>query len=273
MILIFDTFGGLCNQMYDIHCGINFCIHNNIKFSFRYCSFRNNNLTSWYNEKVTRLFDMSFLTKYHNLYVDYDNLNLTSENTYNYQSEHAVRVFTNNFINEIKIIDKEFIVLKQFFALHKFQNIVENVFPILLPSKNLVAIYKEIKDKILTVNEKYNFIHYRYENDFTNYFNIQVKDLKSIILTLKKKFKNPDLKIYIACSNINKLIDLNNPELHHIIISKNENELQDYNFEEKAFIDYVFGLHSNEIFGHSKSSFSTLINNFKNTSNYYDAYD
>jgi len=142
--------------MYDIHCGINFCIHNNIKFSFRYCSFRNNNL------------------------------NLTSENTYNYQSEYAGRVFINNFINEIENIDKEFIVLKHFFALHKFQNIVENVFPTLLPSKNLVAIYKKIKDKILSIDEKYNFIHYRYENDFTNYYNIQVKDLKSIILTLKK---------------------------------------------------------------------------------------
>jgi len=66
---------------------------------------------------------------------------------------------------------------------------------------------------------------------------------------------------------------LNNPELRDIIISKNENELKDYNFEEKAFIDYIFGLHSNEIFGHSKSSFSTLLNNFKNTSNYYDAFD
>ena len=54
MIVIFDTFGGLCNQMYDIQCGINFCIYNNIKFSFRYCSFRNTNLTSWYNEKFTK---------------------------------------------------------------------------------------------------------------------------------------------------------------------------------------------------------------------------
>ena len=31
MIIIFDTFGGLCNQFYDINCGINFCIINNIK--------------------------------------------------------------------------------------------------------------------------------------------------------------------------------------------------------------------------------------------------
>jgi hypothetical protein len=270
MIVIFDTFGGLCNQIYDIHCGINFCIYNHIKFSFRYCSFRNNNLTSWYNEKFTKLFDTSFLTKYHDLYVDYDNLSLTSENTYNYHGERATLLFSDDFINEIKNIDKEFIVLKQFFSLHKFQNIVEHVFPHLLPSKNLVAIYKEIKSKLFTFDEKYNFIHYRYEDDFTKHFNIEVKDLKTIILTFKKKFANPDLKIYIACTNISKLIDLNNPELRDIIISKNENELQKFNFEEKAFIDYMFGLHSNEIFGHSKSSFSTLLNYFKNTSNYYD---
>ena len=27
IILIFDTYGGLCNQMYDIINGINFCLH------------------------------------------------------------------------------------------------------------------------------------------------------------------------------------------------------------------------------------------------------
>ena len=35
-IIIFDTFCGLCNQFYDIQKGINFCLKNNIKFTFRY---------------------------------------------------------------------------------------------------------------------------------------------------------------------------------------------------------------------------------------------
>jgi hypothetical protein len=48
-IIILDTYSGLCNQFYDIICGINFGITNNIKFSFRYCSFRHTNLTSWSN--------------------------------------------------------------------------------------------------------------------------------------------------------------------------------------------------------------------------------
>jgi len=57
MILIFDTFSGLCNQMYDIFYGINFCIINNINFTFRYCSFREKNLVDWYNEKFEKLFN------------------------------------------------------------------------------------------------------------------------------------------------------------------------------------------------------------------------
>ena len=46
-------------------------------------------------------------------------------------------------------------------------------------------------------------------------------------------------------------------------------ELKDYNFEELAFVDYMFGLHSNEVFGHKKSSFSNMLNHLKKTSNYY----
>jgi hypothetical protein len=271
MIIVFDTFGGLCNQIYDIQCGINFCIINNIRFTFRYCSFRNDNLSSWYNEKFEKLFNISFLTKYNNLYISYDNLILNSENTYNYQGERAILLFTNDFLNEIKKINKEFIVLKQFWSIYKFQNIVDNIYPLILPSKKLIKVYNKVKNKINKTSEDYNFIHYRYENDFTSHFNIiDVKDLKTIILTFKDKFKNPNLKIYIATSNIDELIDLNDNELRDTILTKNEKKLKDYNFEEKAFIDYMFGLHSNEVLGHSKSSFSHMLNNFKNTSNYYD---
>jgi hypothetical protein len=50
MLLIFDTKGGLCNQFYDIMNGINFCLKYNIFFTFRYCSFRNEDLKSWTNQ-------------------------------------------------------------------------------------------------------------------------------------------------------------------------------------------------------------------------------
>ena len=45
--------------------------------------------------------------------------------------------------------------------------------------------------------------------------------------------------------------------------------LMDLNFEQRAFIDYMFGINSVECHGHSKSSFSVMINNIKNTNNYY----
>ena len=271
MIVVFDTFGGLCNQFYDIHCGVNFCIINNIRFSFRYCSYRNKELVSWYNKKFDNLFDMSFLKKYNTLYINYDNLKLNTENTYNYEGERAILLFTKDFLNQLKNIKKEFIILKQFWAVYNFQKIVDNIIPFILPSKNLVDIYNKIKNKIMDVTkEQYNFIHYRYEKDFTSHFNIKVQKLKPLILKLKHKFRNPNLKIYIATSNIHELIDLNDNELRDIIITKNENKLENYNFEEKAFIDFMFGINSHEVFGHSKSSFSNILNNVKNTSNFYD---
>ena len=46
--------------------------------------------------------------------------------------------------------------------------------------------------------------------------------------------------------------------------------LMDLNFEQRAFIDYMFGLNSVECIGHNKSSFSHMINYIKQTNNYYD---
>ena len=57
MILIFDSNGGLCNQFYDITNGINFCIKYNVKFTFRNCAFRNDNLVTWTPEPFEKLFD------------------------------------------------------------------------------------------------------------------------------------------------------------------------------------------------------------------------
>jgi hypothetical protein len=271
MIIIFDTFSGLCNQMYDIHCGINFCIINNFKFSFRYCCLRNTDLITWFDAKFDKLFDISLFKKYSDLYVNYDTLDVTNENSYNFMSINSIFLFKDeNYINIIKNINKKFIILKQFWAIYKFEKIVDNVLPYIRPSKRLIDIYDKINSKIINKNEKYNYIHYRYESDFTNYFNIEIMDLKNVILSVKDKFKNPDLKIYIATTNINKLIDLKDSDICDIIITKNEDELTEYNFEEKAFIDYMFGINSNEVFGHSKSSFSCMLNSLKNTENYYN---
>lgn len=205
--------------------------------------------------------------------MEYDDLTITKENTYNYESNNSNKLFkTKNYLNEIKKINKEFIILKQFWTVYKFEKIVDNINSLILPSKRLIDIYNTIKTKTIGINQNYNFIHYRYENDFINFFKVKVDDLKTIIIKLKPKFKNPNLKIFIATSNIIKLIDLLDTDLCDLILTKDEHcdELKSLNFEEKAFIDYMFGLHSTEIYGHSKSSFSHMLNNLKNTLNYYD---
>ena len=92
--------------------------------------------------------------------------------------------------------------------------------------------------------------------------------MENVISNTIDKFKNPNLKIYIATSNIKNVINKES-KFYDKILTKNEDELKDYNFEELAFVDYMFGLHSNEVFGHKKSSFSNMLNHLKKTSNYY----
>jgi hypothetical protein len=274
MILIFDTFGGLCNQFYDINCGINFCLINNIKFSFRYCSFRNDNLVSWRNEPFDKLFDTEFLNKYKPLYIPIRDIILNKENTYNY----ANTVNSNKIINDeddilTKLIrfNKEYVILRQFYGTYKFKKIIDNVNNFIIPSNKLLDKYVEIKNNILQMDKQYNFIHYRYESDFTWHFKlVNTESLGDLIERLKLRFKNPSLKIYIATTNIENLIDLNNIDVKNTILTKNEDELTQYNFEEKAFIDYMFGKNSEEVFGHKLSSFSFILNQLKKTNNYYN---
>lgn len=273
MILIFDTFGGLCNQLYDINSAINFCIINNIKFSFRYCSFRNKNLTSWYNEKFENLFDVSLLEKYKELYINFYKLTLTPENTYNYESTRAIEIFdsTLNILDQLIDIKFEYIILNQFWSIYISKPIITNVYKQVNPCEKLLNNYNEIKKKLLKEGENYNFIHYRYEHDFTNHFKLNnIESLTNLINILKPKFKNPHLKIYIATTNIKNCINLNEPFFENTIIYKNEDELNDFNFEENAFIDYMFGKNATEVYGHKQSSFSTILNFFKQTNNYYN---
>ena len=64
--------------------GINFCLKYNIQFTFRYCSFRNDNLTTWFQVPFENIFDINFLSKYE-LYINYEQIKdkLTNDNCYN----------------------------------------------------------------------------------------------------------------------------------------------------------------------------------------------
>jgi competence transcription factor ComK len=270
MILIFDTYSGLCNQFYDIQCAINFCIINNIIFTFRYASFRNEDLVTWYNVPFSKLFDTTFLEKYPT-YIDFDKLNLNNENTYNYDGKLFANqmLVRNNITEQLVKIGKPHIVLKQFWDTYMFNKVVEDVYRYLIPSEKIIKKYKEIKNDLNLIDNNYNFIHYRYEHDFINHFRIKnMKSLKDLIL--ERKFTDKNLKIYIATTNIKKLLENDFKHVKEIILYKNENNLSDFNFEENAFIDFLIGLKSKEIYGHSNSSFSTMLNNLKATNNYYN---
>jgi hypothetical protein len=274
VILIYDTNGGLCNQFYDIINGINFCLKYNIQFTFRYCAFRNDNLTSWTKQSFENLFDMKLFDKY-DLYKNYHDIkeNLTDDNCFNLDgTKFAYNVFNDNnndndIQNQIINLNKKYIVLKQFWSLYNFRNFIDNTIHIsICPSKRIMDKYNEITNLIIN-KQRYNYIHYRYEKDFTNYFKINCESLDNLIE--KIKFKNNGLNIYIATSNIKNLLNLKDNKYKNILY-KNDDELLDFNFEERAFIDYMFGLNSIECFGHSKSSFSHMLNNIKKTNNFYD---
>ena len=84
-------------------------------------------------------------------------------------------------------------------------------------------------------------------------------------------FKDGDLPIYLAISSAAKIYSSKLSEKNKkIIFFKDETELQSFNFEELAFIDFMIGMMANEVFGHSRSSFSYLVNQHKNTKNFYD---
>ena len=266
MLLIFDTNGGLCNQMFDIINGINFCVKNNLYFTFRHCSFRNENLTTWNEIPFEELFDLNFLSKY-KLYVDYYNIKdkITNDNCYNMNDRLLSHIVfkEDNILKQLVGLNKDYIVLKQFWSLYKFKEFVDHtIHTHLRPSKCLMDRYIEIKNNIVR-DEPYNFIHYRYEKDFTDYFKIDIDSLDNLIENTK--FANNHLKVYIATSNIHTLIDLDNGKYKKILFKNNDG----LNYEQQAFIDYMFGLNAVECYGHSKSSFSVMINNIKGTNNYY----
>jgi hypothetical protein len=269
-ILVFDTKGGLCNQFYDITNAINFCLKYNIFFTFRYCSFRNDNLTSWHNQPFEKLFDLTFLNKY-NLYINYHSIqkDITNVNCFNFNGDQRAHIIfhDNDILNQLVNLNKKYIVLSQFWSLYKFRDYIDHTINnYIIPSPGLMNIYIKIKNDLIK-NQPYNFIHYRYEIDFTLHFKITVDKLANLIENIK--FKNNDLKIYIATSNIKNLLDLKDNKYKNILY-KDDDSLLDLNFEERAFIDYMFGLNSVECYGHNKSSFSLTINNLKQTNNYYN---
>jgi hypothetical protein len=131
-----------------------------------------------------------------------------------------------------------------------------------------MKIYQKIRNDLSLTNKKYNFIHYRYEHDYIKYH--KIKDLPSLNQVINTiKFKNLNNSIYIASTNIKTL--LKDKNVNKSVLYKDEDieEIKTLNFEQRGFIDFMFGKHSDEVYGHQKSSFSNILNELKNTNNYY----
>ena len=270
MILVFDTYSGLCNQFLDINCAINFCLINNFQFTFRFASHRTPKLDGCYDVDFDKLFDISFLNKYP-LYVDYKSCDVRPDNTLNYHNKYAYCILNQMFPYEmqLRIFFHEYVILRQFWVTYKlgpFYKAITNVYFDLKPATKIMDKFNEIKSIINPSNEKYNLLHFRHEQDFVDYFHIIVPSLDNLIKNIP--YKNKSNKLYVASTGIRDLIK--DDSVYDLIFFKDESLLNDYNFEEKGFIDFMFGLESEEIYGHSKSSFSMILNERFNTNNYYD---
>ena len=274
MILVIDTFGGLCNQMMDIKSIVSFADKYNFNFSFRFANFRHIDLLTWYNINFNELFDENFLSNNKN-YIKFNDISekINNKNTYNFESTCVNKLFnkTNNtnLSNEIKTINKEYIILKQFWCLFDWSDNVKNIN--ILPNKKIKDIYDKYSFETFQ-NNKYNFLHFRFENDFKNYFKLSDNDLDLEFIFNKINFKN-NYPIYLATYYI--LLTKKNKEIckKNNFINKDEfinSEYKSINYEECAFIDYLIGLNAEEVYGHNKSSFSTTLNTIKKTSNYYN---
>lgn len=264
-IFIFDVYCGLCNQMLDIHLGINYCLKNNIKFTFRYASFRKDDLVTFYNINFGDLFDMTFLNQF-DLYVDINTLDLNAQNTYNFDSVLHAPYMLKQHVRYLQYIKQPYIVIRGIFSLILDTPIIVNIYPLIHPVPKIMNIYNDICANLELNDNKYNFLHYRYEHDFV--IGHQLKDIQTLGTIINKvSFKNDNYKIYVASSNIKSV--LNTVNTNKILIYKNEDSLESLNFEERAFIDFMIGKKSVEIYGHPRSSFSVLLNLLKNTNNYY----
>lgn len=271
--LIFDTYSGLCNQMYDIQAAVNYCLAYNIQFSFRFASLRTrHDLCRWFDIPFDKLFDDSMFTRF-SLYKPYHTLDCNPTNTHHYNNQiRAIEWLDPNraLLPQFEHTGKKYIVLRQFWSIPC--NIKEqcNTFALITPCKKIRSIFRALRREILP--EQYNFIHYRYEDDFNAHFNIATP-LRLCDIINHVQFNQSILPTYIAANNVNKLpISLLSKPLDTMdsVLYKSSVETTDLNFEEAAFVDFMIGKNAQQVYGHHNSSFSALLNMGHATNNYYD---
>jgi len=259
--------------MYDIQAAVNFCTAYNISFSFRYSSLRESkNLRKWFDVPFTHIFDENLLTQF-KLYKPFNSLKCTPENTHNYKNDvRAIEWLDADkaILPQLECIQKPYIVLRQFWSIPRYVHEKHNIYSSIKPCYRLMRIFNNMRDKLLP--KKYNFIHYRYEEDFNAHFKI-TKPLKLCDIIKHVKFRDKTIPTYIAANRVTELPPalLSTPiDQMKNIIYKSAKITDGLNFEEAAFIDFMIGKEAAEVYGHHNSSFSVLLNFSNVTNNYYD---
>lgn len=269
VLLIFDVCGGLCNQFYDILCGINFAMQHEIQFTFRYCSSRSKDMKRGRELEMDQLYDINCFRRF-SLFKEFNEIkpNITPENTFNGNKQVCTKIINKDkdLLKQIMSFQKEFVILPFFHTVFDFNKITIHVLNRIKPSEYLMQKYIEVKTKLGLVDGKYNYIHYRYEADFITHF--QIKKMLSLPDVIERvKFKDSTCTTYIACSNAQDL--LKNYSGKKQILYKNEDDLKNLGYEECAFIDFMIGKYSKEVSGNIRSSFSGVLNSLHSTNNFY----
>ena len=267
-ILILDTASGLCNQMKDIETFASFCIANKYRFSFRYCCFRNSNLTTFYYVDFQSLFDVSSFKKLPK-YSYYSELDFKGGKTLNAWPPSIKTSL--EAIDFLKSVEGKYshIFIPQFWPLFDYENSKIHSDIKIEPSKKIKEFFLGLKSRL---PERYNFLHYRYEHDFLEHFKIDDREIinTNFPALIQKNIFKKNLPIYLSCSSpLNVLKNIPAKDRKNIFYN-DETSLHDFNFEESAYIDYLVGEASDEVVGHSRSSFSQRLSQSKNTSSYYD---
>lgn len=281
MFLIFDLIGGFTDMLKDLNAIYNFTEKYSYTFTIRNATSRPyNNPCLWDMYAIDNLINTKSF-EHNKYYVNYNKIQnkLNNSNTYDFYKNKVEgklwlnRSFLkmNDIINCIDNIDKEYINIGgSFWYYSNLDNMeqIAKIFKTLIPSDKIIA---EINKN--PINEKYNCIHYRYEDDWLNCLKKEkipyiVPPIDELINYLP--FSNNYL-LYICTSDIENLhlkkLLYHNLESYKNIIYKKNNNL---NYDENGFLDLLIILNCEEFYGNDISGFTKLASILKNTNNFYN---
>ena len=249
---------------------VSFALHYGLRFSFRNCAFRNANLVSWTPVPFTNLFNEDAFISVPG-YQNYADITLPKTGVWNAEGASVTKLLGGGFELPEIIKSHDYVVLKHYWPI--FDPSISRVPISVIPSAEVLNCYNMVNESF---PEAYNFLHYRYESDFADHFRNHRPQSKFPLLKdvlANNRFKRPDLPIYLGSSRTAELasphLDVPISQISNLFYT-DELLISDINYEASAYVDYLVGLNSVEVLGHSLSSFSQALNREKGTRNFYD---